>query len=229
MTEPPYYSDEQVTLYLGDALEVLPGLRSDTFGAVLLDPPYAMAPVGVRGKDDGAAGASGSPIRLLSETAKETRRLLREGGIAAMICDWRRVPDMSYLLTLYGLRLTSCVAWTRSTMGTGGMFRSSWDPVLIASKGQPGIVDKAAVPNVVQANLPQDRAHPYEKPPGLWRHILQRVPDGTVLDPFAGSLASAVAAIELGRRWVGVEIDERHAEMSAKRLSQGSFDLGAAS
>jgi len=224
----PYFTGNGVTLYLGDSLEVMPGLPADNFGAVLLDPPYAMAPVAVAGKDDGAAGASGSPIRLLSETARETRRLLREGGIAATICDWRRVPDVSYLLTLHGLRLTSCVAWTRTTIGTGGMFRSAWDPVLVASKGQPAIIDKAGVPNVIMANPPRDRMHPYEKPPALWQHILRRIPDGTVLDPFAGSLASAVAAMELGRAWVGVEVDERHAEASARRLSQGVLDFGGA-
>ncbi len=221
----PYYEDGNVTLYLGDALEILPALRSASFGAVLLDPPYAMAPVSVAGKDDGAAGASGSPIGLLSETAKESQRLLRDGGIAAIISDWRRVPDVSYLLTLHGLRLTSCVAWTRTTVGTGGMFRSAWDPVLIASKGQPTILDKAGIPNVVMANPPRDRIHPYEKPPALWSHILRRIPRTVVLDPFAGSLASAVAAVELGFEWVGIEVGERHAEMSAKRLSQGVLDF----
>ena len=70
----PYYEDEWVTLYHGDALEMLPSLPTEYYSFVALDPPYAMAPVAVAGKDDGAAGASSSPIRLLSETAREARR-----------------------------------------------------------------------------------------------------------------------------------------------------------
>ena len=225
----PYYEDEWVTLYHGDALEVLPNIQTEYYSFVALDPPYAMAPVAVAGKDDGAAGASGSPIRLLSETARETRRVLRPGGVAAVICDWRRVPDVAYLLTLHGLRLTSCVAWTRSTIGTGGMFRSAWDPMLIASSGAPQIVDKSGVPNVVHVNPPRDKSHPYEKPPEVWAHVLRRIPPGVMLDPYAGSGASLAAAIATGNRWVGIECDEAHAEQIAKRRqSQDVLDFGGA-
>lgn len=223
----PYYADEWVTLYHGDALEVLPNIQTEYYSFVALDPPYAMAPVAVAGKDDGAAGASGSPIRLLSETARETRRVLRPGGVAAVICDWRRVPDVAYLLTLHGLRLTSCVAWTRSTIGTGGMFRSAWDPMLIASSGAPQIVDKSGVPNVVHVNPPRNKSHPYEKPPEVWAHVLRRLQPGVMLDPYAGSGASLAAAIATGNRWVGIECDEAHAEQIAKRRqSQDVLDFG---
>ena len=79
--------------------------------------------------------------------------------------------------------------------GTGGLFRSSWDPILIASRGTPDAVDRAAVRNVIEtgddvgyANYPAKRTHPYEKPPGVLWHILARVcrPGDLLLDPFAG-------------------------------------------
>lgn len=215
----PYYSDGSVTLYHGDALDVLPTLAAATYRAVLLDPPYSMTPNAVRGRDDGAAGTSGAPMRLLSESAAHARRLLAPGGVAAFVCDWRRVPDVSYLVTLTGLRLATCVAWTRTTVGTGGLFRTAWDPILIASNGSPEAIDRAGIPNVVTANPPTARTHPYEKPVALWRHILDRLPAGTVLDPFAGSGASGEAALLAGRPWVGVEIDEAHCERTARRLA----------
>lgn len=224
----PYYASGAATLYFGDCLEILPLLPDDSASAVILDPPYAMSPVAVRGRDDGAAGASGAPMRLLSESLMHTRRILRKGGVAPIICDWRRVPDVSYMTTLAGLRLTTCIAWTRTTIGTGGMFRSASDPVLVAANGQPDVVDRAGIPNVIEVNPPRDRVHPYEKPPALWRHILQRIPTtATVVDPFAGSAASAVAAISLGFPWVGVEVDEAHCENIANRLSQDVLDFGA--
>jgi site-specific DNA-methyltransferase (adenine-specific) len=215
----PYYENEAVTLWHGDALAVLPELDPSSARAVLLDPPYAMAPVSVRGIDDGAAGASGAPVRLLSESLREAQRILTPGGVAAILCDWRRVPDVSYLVTLAGLRLTSCVAWTRTTVGTGGMFRSAWDPILIASKGAPEVIDKAGIPNVVQANPPRVRTHPYEKPPVIWQHILRRLPPGVVIDPFAGSAASAEAAAATGFRWVGIESDAAFCAAAVRRLT----------
>ena len=220
-----YYQDEHATLHHGDALDILPDLGDGSAAAMILDPPYSTVPNSVRGRDDGAAGTSGAPMRLLTESARHARRILREGGIAAILCDWRRVPDISYLTTLTGLRLATSVAWTRTTIGTGGLFRGAWDPVLIASNGAPDAVDRAGIPNVIQANPPARRIHPYEKPPALWRHILQRIPRGLVVDPFAGSGASAEAAIGLGFTWVGIEIDEAHCEKIARRLESRSERL----
>jgi site-specific DNA-methyltransferase (adenine-specific) len=224
----PYYADESATLYHGDALDLLPALADRSAAALLLDPPYAMTPNAVRGRDDGAAGASGAPMRLLTETATHARRILRDGGVAAIICDWRRVPDVSYLVTLTGLRLATCIAWTRTTVGTGGLFRSAWDPVLIAANGSPEAIDRAAIPNVIATNPPTQRRHPYEKPPELWRHLLRRLPPGLVVDPYAGSGSSAVAARSEGLPWVGIEVDEGYCEGIAARLADRDL-FGAAS
>lgn len=227
MSLAPYHRDGPVTLYVGDALDVLPSITDASVGVVILDPPYSMVPNAVRGRDDGAAGTSGAPMMLLSEMARHARRVLVDGGIAPVICDWRRVPDVSYLVTLTGMRLATCVAWTRTTVGTGGLFRTAWDPVLIASNGTPTAVDRAAIPNTVMANPPTKRTHPYEKPPELWEHILRRVPPGVVLDPFAGSGASAVAALRTGHEWVGIEVDEGHAAKIVTRLTTGQTDMFA--
>ena len=91
--------------------------------------------------------------------------------------------------------------------GTDGLFRSSWAPVLIASRGTPDAVDRAAVRNVVEtdddvvyANQPAKPAHLYEKPREVLGHILARVcrRGDVVLDPFAGSGSSPVATEKLG-------------------------------
>lgn len=223
MTE-PYYADANVTLYHGDALTVLPEIRSA--GCLILDPPYHMSPSTFRGIDDGAASSIATPVRLLTETFRHAYRMLSEGGAAFIFCDWRRGPDTTYLATLAGLRISTCVAWTRNRSGTGGMFRGAWDPIFVASKGVPAIRDKAAIPNVINADHPTDRDHPYEKPERVWNHLLSRIPATTVVDAFAGSGGSAKSAVENGHRWVGIEADERHCEVIAKRLDQGVIDFG---
>ena len=220
----PYYEDGKVRLYHGDALSLLPEVREA--GCVLLDPPYHMSPSTFRGIDDRAASSSATPIRLLTETFRETYRLLPLGGSAFIFCDWRRGPDTTYLATLSGLRITTCVAWTRNRAGTGGMFRGAWDPIYVASKGVPAIRNKAAIPNVIRADHPTDKGHPYEKPLQVWRHLLSRIPPTLVLDPFAGSATSALVAVEQGHNWLGFEADEAHCEQIARRLSQAAFDIG---
>lgn len=222
----PYYDVDGVTLYHGDALTVLPQIRAA--GCMVLDPPYHMAPSTFRGKDDGAASSIATPVRLLTETFREAYRILPDGGAAFIFCDWRRGPDTTYLASLAGLRISTCLAWTRNRSGTGGMFRGAWDPIYVASKGTPSIRDRAAIPNVVNADHPTDREHPYEKPAKVWDHLLSRLPATTVLDAFAGSCTSADTAIRLGHKWVGIEADERHCEAAARRWGQDVLFGGAA-
>ncbi len=221
----PYYEHGGITIYHGDALDLLPSFeRAD---CIILDPPYSTVPNAFAGKDDGAAGTCATPIRLLTEVLRHTRRLLPDGGCAALICDWRRLPDVSYLATSASLRISTCVAWTRSTAGMGALFRSAWDPMLVLSKGTPNRKDRAAVRNVCEVNKPRGGEHPYEKPVALWRHLLDRIPQGIVLDPFMGTGASLIAAKASGHAAaIGIEIEERYCEIAAKRLAQEVLDFG---
>lgn len=205
---------------LGDALSVLPEIEKGSASIVALDPPYSMVPNAVRGRDDGAAGTNGSPVMLLSEVFAETRRILRPGGIAPTVCDWRRLPDVTYMATVAGLRVATCVAWTRKRIGTGGLLRSSWDPILVLSNGTPKAVDRAAIPNVVLADPPSKRCHPYEKPVEMWAHIFRRVPTGLVVDPFCGSASSAVAAAQTGHDWVGFDAVAETVDAANTRIGQ---------
>lgn len=153
-------------------------------------------------------------------------KALRPGGIVVIFGDYKWLPDLMYAATTSGLRLSGCVAWVRTRPGTGGLLRASWDPILIASRGTPDAVDKSAVRNVVitdvsdsvgdvvVADYPARRNHPYEKPVQVYTHILARVcrPGDLVLDPFAGSGSSRVAAEKLGLAWRGCDIDPARAE-----------------
>jgi DNA modification methylase len=224
----PYYADDLVTIYHGEALEVLATLPDMAYGAVLLDPPYAMIPNAFRGADDGAAGTSGAPVRLLSETLREARRIMADGAIAMLVCDWRRVPDVSYLAVLHGHRIATQLAWVRNNVGLGGLFRSQWDPVLVLSRGTPKALDRSGVPNVIYADVPKiGRTHPYEKPVELWTHGLARIPPTCVVEPYMGTGAGGRAALKSGHRYVGIEIEERYCEIAANRCRQEVLGLSA--
>lgn len=202
------------TLYRGDCLDILPTLEAGSASLVVYDPPYAVGSP-VRGREDGAAGSVFAPFAFLNRSLAEVARVLRPGGIAMMFADWRRMPDLAYMATTNGLRASTCIAWTRKRPGTGGLFRSAWDPILIVSRGTPDAVNRAAVCNVIatdwviEVEHPTKRIHPYEKPAKLFREVFPRIckPGDLVVDPFAGSGVTRRVAEELRLRWIGIEID----------------------
>lgn len=191
-----------------DALDWLEARAAGAATLVVFDPPYAVGSP-VRGREDGAAGSVFGPLSFMSRTLALTARALRPGGVCMLFADWRRMADLAYIATTVGLRASTCVAWTRKRPGTGGLFRSAWDPILICSRGTPDAIDRAAIPNVVEAEHPTKRKHPYEKPPEVFRHVFPRIcrAGDLVLDPFAGSGVSERVAQEFGLRWKGCDID----------------------
>ncbi|MFK8851318.1 DNA-methyltransferase [Streptomyces sp. Ac-502] len=200
----------------GDALQWLADIEPGSASAVVFDPPYAVGSP-VRGREDGAAGSVFAPFQFLNRTLGLAAKTLRPGGIVLIFADWRRMPDLGYMATTVGLRASTCVAWTRKRPGTGDLLRSAWDPILVASRGTPDAVDRAAIPNVIEADYPAKRRHPYEKPPAVYQHILQRIarPGELVIDPFAGSGSSRTAAAALGLTWRGCDIDPAYAQTAS--------------
>ncbi|HLU95578.1 MAG TPA: site-specific DNA-methyltransferase [Thermobifida alba] len=71
-------------------------------------------------------------------------------------------------------------------------------------------------------------SHPTPKPVSLMVDLIQCCPPGVIADPFAGSGTTLRAAKDLGRRAIGVEVNEQYCEIAARRLAQETFDFGGA-
>jgi site-specific DNA-methyltransferase (adenine-specific) len=200
----PYYADESVTLYHGDALDLLPGLSAD---AVITDPPYG---VSFRGEQ-------------WDETVPDWLPLARG---AAPVVIFTAAP-----LTMWDYPRPAWVAcWARpasnSRAVTGGF--NHWSPVLVYGdvKFPVDLISLHAIANAT----PKWIDHPSPKPERLMRWLVEHgsPQGGTVLDPFAGSGTTLLAAKYLGRKAVGIEREERYCEVIADRLTQGVLDFGGA-
>jgi site-specific DNA-methyltransferase (adenine-specific) len=124
-----------------------------------------------------------------------------------------------------GLTFFHSVIWNKLKPGLGWRFRRQHEMVMVAHRtgGRLAWADDAvAVPNVQELGPPRDREHPNEKPLDLpARFIAWTTKIGeVVLDPFMGSGTTLRAAKDLGRKAIGIEIEERYCEIAARRLDQ---------
>jgi site-specific DNA-methyltransferase (adenine-specific) len=241
----PYYSDSTATLYLGDCVEIMETLDDCTVDAVLTDPPYSsggrrenarsIRKSMTRSVEDddwirGDAMSTGGFIYLLRLCGIQWRRLLRPGGHALSFIDWRMADTLRAALETADMRQHPTLVWDKDRLGMGAIFRNQHEFIVHMSAGNPADPQRRDVPNVLRFPPVRDGDHPTEKPDALLQTLLSVItpPGGVVLDPFAGSGSTLQAARALGFKSVGIEADERYAEVIAKRLCQDVLDFGEA-
>ena len=241
----PYYSDDLVTLYHGDCLAVIAELGAGTVQGVVTDPPFSSG-----ARTDAGKSMRGGMLRgqkweadwfshdnmathgflfLMRLLCAELHRITAVGGAAHFFIDWRMYPNLYGAVESSGWQVKNLVVWDKQSFGMGTNYRNQHELVIYAEKGDAKF-QRHDLGNVIRASRSGTENHPTEKPTSLLRTMIgaSTVSGACVIDPFAGSGSTLVAAKAIQRRAIGIEIDERHCETAAQRLSQSVLDLGGA-
>lgn len=217
----PYYDADGVTLYHGDCRELTEWLQADV---LVTDPPYGMAYESNRNRDKRNVKV-GRPIAGDDSPQLRDRCLAMWGERPALVFGTWRVPRPPAARAL--------LIWHK--VGAGGMGDLSvpWLPtheeVYVIGRGFEGKRSDAvlSVPPLMSGDTRRPD-HPTPKPVGLLERLIEKCPPGVIADPFAGSGSTLLAARGMGRRAIGVEVEERYCELIASRLAQGDLFGGAA-
>jgi len=239
----PYYEHAGITIYHGDCLAVLSSFAPDSYGIVFTDPPYSSgarnaATLRARGsmrRDEGAFGSDewigGDNLTahgfsmLVRLFGVETLRVVARDGHLFSFMDWRQLPVLQGAIEAAGWSTRALIVWDKVHFGMGNGFRQQAEFVLHASKGTGDNFLRHDLGTVFQSvRQSDDIGHPTVKPVGVVQRILSAVP-GSVVDPFVGAGTTLLAAKLLGRKAIGIEIEERYCEIAAKRLSQEVLPL----
>jgi DNA modification methylase len=217
---PPYYDHAGITIYHGDCREILPTLPK--VDLVLTDPPYGIgADKGQQARANKQGGRALAPSTDYGfsdwdgvPAPAEAIKAIQEQSAQQVIWGGNYFdlpPSRCWLVwdKLNGSNnYADCeLAWT-SLNGSVRRIRWQWHGMLREGN--------------------EDRWHPTQKPLGVmkWALALCPPPNATILDPFMGSGTTLVAAKQLNRRAIGIEVEEKYCEIAAKRLEQEVFDFG---
>ena len=203
MTAAPYYSDEWVTLYHGDCREVLPSI-TQPIDAVITDPPYP------------------NNAGHFTDAVEVAEAVLVTFPAPHWFVFWHPLQRPPVPLPLVGLHI-----WHRTNTNRPDNYEPIYE---FAADGREKAcrVFPFAVIHPDLTGCREATGHPTQKNVKLMRRIVN-LTTGTILDPFSGSGSTLDAAKSMGRKAIGVELDERYCEIAAKRLAQGVLDFGAAS
>lgn len=196
----PFYEDGSVTIYHGDAREIRPLVQAD---ALVSDPPYPNE----AGHFDDAVSA-----------AEET--------LAAEVVNHALVFWDEMTIPYLPIPLVARHVWHRTNTNRPDNYEAIYE-----FSGEGGKRASRVFPfAVIHPRLTGCREateHPTQKNVKLMRRLIGMT-DGTVLDPFMGSGTTLRAAKDLGRKAIGIELEERYCQIAAERCSQEVLDLGAA-
>lgn len=220
---------QENTIIHGDSLTVLRQMEPESVDAIITDPPYGInyEPGNRKVNTLGKIANDNAPFIWFLYDAF---RVLKSGaaGSGSLICFTRWDVEQTFVdaMKLAGFQVKSEIIWDKVTHGMGDLkkqFAPSHENVVFAIKGKycfPGRRprDLVTFPKLNGSQM----IHPTEKPVALLTSLITSVtkPGDLILDPFAGSGSTLVAAKKTGRRFIGVELNDEYFEKAQRRIEE---------
>jgi len=239
----PVFIDSHISVFHGNALEVLRAIPSESVDAVITDPPYSSGGQfrGDRMQSTTAKYVQSGQVLQFGDFAGDNRdqrayhhwcalwlaeclRVTKPGGVCCLFTDWRQLPTTTDALQAGGWVWRGVAAWdkTEAARPMKGRYRNQCEFVVWGSRG--GMKNEGpCLPGVWRLCVGgSEKFHIAGKPEELMAAIIQICPEGgTVLDPFCGSGSTLKACKETGRKAIGIEQETQWVKVTIERLAQG--------
>jgi site-specific DNA-methyltransferase (adenine-specific) len=231
----PYYKDEYVTLYCGDSLQILPTLNDEMFDCVITDPPYTEhVHSNYRGiRTDGQTDIGIDEFDFFTDEKMRTvfdqlGRVTNSWVISTMADDHAFLFKQNPPLGMKFMRMGVWVKLNPNPQITGDRPAHGWEAIAYMHKDKRRAKwNGGGVHGNYVSNRPKPTGHPTPKSNAMFEDLVCKFTNkgDTILDPFAGGGTTLIAAKNMQRKSVGIELEEKYCELIANKLSQGTFDF----
>jgi site-specific DNA-methyltransferase (adenine-specific) len=215
-------------IFNSDSLEGLMGIDDETVDLVLLDPPYFDYKTSHR--KDKEDKLSQSLVQQSQEeqieTIRQAIRVLKQDRAFYIFTNWSNIYWMQAPLTTF---LRNMIIWDKGNWTAGdlkGSFGNQYEVILLGCKGKWEYTGKRESDIWFIPRVGTNRIHSTEKPVDLYKKIIENStrPGELVLDAYVGSGASMIASLELGRNFIGWEIDPEYYKRVTERVDRYCLD-----
>ncbi len=211
-------------IYRGDCLEVMKEIPSGSVDLICCDPPYCI------GATSNGIKANFTDLNLIRPwfdlAFKECSRVLKDGKHIYINTDWRTYPLQYDLMQKY-FTVRNLIVWNHKLLRPGNWYRFSYELIIFATKGESKRQFCCGERDIFEIKpesleLPPRRLHTSQKPVELCKKIILNSSNENevVLDFCCGSGSTCVAAINTGRQFIGIELDEHYFDIACDRVTQ---------
>jgi adenine-specific DNA-methyltransferase len=204
------------TIIEGDCLDILPALASGSADFILTDPPYMVRYT----SRDGRRVENDDNDAWLKPAFAELYRVLAPDSFAVSFYGWPHADRFLDAFRAAGFRAAGHLAFPKRYTSTTRFLRYQHELAYLLTKGRP---ERPTEPigDVLDWTYSGNKLHPTQKPLSVLLPLVETFcpPNGLVLDPFAGSGSTLVAAKMLGRHYLGIELDPEYCAIARDRLA----------
>lgn len=212
---------QENTIYNADCFEVMKLMPDNSVDLVLTDPPYGIGHSYIEYED-----SKRNLKRLIDNCFPQIQRVAKRVAVFSGVQNVWLYPQAEWI-----------IAYTWNTTGSFGRYGyNQFQPVLVYGNDIKGF---GSVNNILKSDMLNfsggegvgfrrdgtDKEHACPKPLNVIRRFIARLSNEqeVVFDPFLGSGTTAVAAKQLGRKYIGVEISDKYCQIAKERLKQGTL------
>ena len=228
--------EQTIDIRLGNAIELIKTIPSDSIDCVVTDPPYRVTS---RGNAGNSGGMFKKDINLkgkvfaandvkIQDFASELFRVLKEQTHCYVMCNQINLQPYLNELERVGFKITKVLIWDKGNKINSQWYMGQVEFIIFCRKGRAkrvnncGISELIAIPNKKTKRKDGTNYHDTEKPVALMELLVKQSTMGgdVVLDPFVGIGATAIACLKNGRRFVGFELDYNYYTIAVGRVNK---------
>jgi DNA modification methylase len=202
----------------GDCIDVMRSMPWASVDFILTDPPYL---VNYRDRSGRSVANDANDGTWLKPAFRQMHRVLRPDSLCVSFYGWNKVDLFMDAWKSAGFAVVGHIVF-RKRYGSNARFLSyRHESAYLLAKGRPPL-PASPVPDVLDWEYTGNRLHPTQKPVQPLKTLIGAFtkPGAVVLDPFCGSGSTLIAAQELGRSFIGIELDEQHHRTASSRIAQ---------
>ncbi len=199
----------------GDCISVMSGFPTDCIDLIVTDPPYL---VGFTDRS-GRSIANDKNDEWLLPASRQMFRVLKPDSLMVSFYGWNRVDRFVSAWKQAGFRIVAHLVFTKNYASKSAFVGYQHESAYILAKGRPSLPSQPLA-DVQPWKYTGNRHHPTEKPVSCLQPLIESFtrPGAIVLDPFAGSGSTCVAAALAGRRYIGIELLAQYHAIGEQRL-----------